>query len=194
MPGWPQVRLRHDVGAGGRHHGANRTHSNAYETDITRSSLKNLRHALGRRIEVNWQFINCLFSFFLFIIWMSLAPPSAWTTFLCSKNVPSFCSSSSKIAQIRINGNKLVTPHWSRPPATWNQLVECSWGIDAHFGAIWPKFMPCIGAQSPGIPKTMPACQGQWKKIATIMMIFLMILLFFNFQFLKEWQTKNRWN
>lgn len=50
--GRPQDRLRHDVGAGGRHHGANRTHSNAYETHPSRSSFQNLRHALGRRIEV----------------------------------------------------------------------------------------------------------------------------------------------
>ena len=68
--GWPQNRLRHDVGAGGRHDGANRTYSNAYEAYTTRSLVQNLRHALGRRIEVNiYHVILMFFSFFFFFIY-----------------------------------------------------------------------------------------------------------------------------
>ena len=66
VTGRPQDRLRHDVGAGGRHHGANRTHSNAYEAHPTWSSFQNLRHALGRRIEVG-HFFHVFFSSFFFI-------------------------------------------------------------------------------------------------------------------------------
>ena len=64
--GWPQNRLRHDVGAGGRHDGANRTYSNAYEAYTTRSLVQNLRHALGRRIEVNIYHVILMFFFSFF--------------------------------------------------------------------------------------------------------------------------------
>ena len=76
--GWPQNRLRHDVGAGGRHHGANRTHSNAYEAHPTWSSFQNLRHALGRRIEVG-HFFHVFFFFFFFIFSYHLI----WSTIYC---------------------------------------------------------------------------------------------------------------
>ena len=87
VTGRPQDRLRHDVGAGGRHHGANRTHSNAYEAYPTWSSFQNLRHALGRRIEVGHFF----HVFFFLLFFHFLLPPdliqlstawcyAAWTT------------------------------------------------------------------------------------------------------------------
>ena len=68
VTGRPQDRLRHDVGAGGRHHGANRTHSNAYEAHPTWSSFQNLRHALGRRIEVGHFFHVFFLLFFHFLL------------------------------------------------------------------------------------------------------------------------------
>ena len=70
--GWPQNRLRHDVGAGGRHDGANRTYSNAYEAYTTRSLVQNLRHALGRRIEVNIYHVILMFFFFFFLFHLFL--------------------------------------------------------------------------------------------------------------------------
>ena len=70
--GWPQNRLRHDVGAGGRHDGANRTYSNAYEAYTTRSLVQNLRHALGRRIEVNIYHVILMFFSFFFLFHLFL--------------------------------------------------------------------------------------------------------------------------
>ena len=80
--GWPQNRLRHDVGAGGRHDGANRTYSNAYEAYTTRSLVQNLRHALGRRIEVNIYHVILMFFSFFFFFFIYFCYVGYWINFI----------------------------------------------------------------------------------------------------------------
>lgn len=145
--GWPQDRLRHDVGAGGRNDGANRTHSDAYETHTTRSSFQNLRYALGRRIEVN---TNVTFSFFLFHF-VQCSPHTML--------VPNtFCSACHVFVfdVIRMLGKQPVTPLSPRPRAISSLWGGFSCATGAPSEAIWQKSMPCIGPLTPGNVQALP--------------------------------------
>ena len=191
--GWPQNRLRHDVGAGGRHYGANRTHSNAYEAYTTRSLVQNLRHALGRRIEVNIYHVILMFffSFFFFFIYfcyvgywinfimhVSLHTASSSTSFVVFSRKISFfnlCSMfifggkfSNRITIDRTNEAKLAIPHWYNRLITSNPLGEYNCVREGRLEVIWQKFMLCTGPQTQGDFKFIvkkDSTNPQWGKI-----------------------------
>ena len=171
--GWPQNRLRHDVGAGGRHDGANRTYSNAYEAYTTRSLVQNLRHALGRRIEVNiYHVILMFFSFFflfhLFLLrWILDQFYHACVTYclllhlICCVftenfffqfvfNVYFWRQISNRITIDRTNEAKLAIPHWYNRLITSNPLGEYNCVREGRLEVIWQKFMLCTGPQTQG--------------------------------------------
>ena len=169
--GWPQNRLRHDVGAGGRHDGANRTYSNAYEAYTTRSLVQNLRHALGRRIEVNiYHVILMFFSFFSFsFIFVTLDTGSILSCMchiyclhlICCVftenfffqfvfNVYFWRQISNRITIDRTNEAKLAIPHWYNRLITSNPLGEYNCVREGRLEVIWQKFMLCTGPQTQG--------------------------------------------
>ena len=170
--GWPQNRLRHDVGAGGRHDGANRTYSNAYEAYTTRSLVQNLRHALGRRIEVNiYHVILMFFSFFSFsFIFVTLdtgsilscmchilPPPPPHLLCFHGKFLFSICvqclflaANFESITIDRTNEAKLAIPHWYNRLITSNPLGEYNCVREGRLEVIWQKFMLCTGPQTQG--------------------------------------------
>ena len=172
--GWPQNRLRHDVGAGGRHDGANRTYSNAYEAYTTRSLVQNLRHALGRRIEVNIYHVILMFFSFFFLFHLFLLrwildqfyhacvtyTASSSTSFVVFSRKISFfnlCSMfifggkfSNRITIDRTNEAKLAIPHWYNRLITSNPLGEYNCVREGRLEVIWQKFMLCTGPQTQG--------------------------------------------
>ena len=176
--GWPQNRLRHDVGAGGRHYGANRTHSNAYEAYTTRSLVQNLRHALGRRIEVNIYHVILMFFFFFFLFhlfllrWILDQFYHACVTYclllhlICCVFTEKNClffqfvfrclflaanfESIIIITINRTNETKLAIPHWYNRLITSNPLGEYNCVREGRLEVIWQKFMPCTGPQTQG--------------------------------------------
>ena len=57
------------------------------------------------------------------------------------------------VTENRLRARMRATPHWLKGPATSNPSAGFSCGNEGRSEATWPRFMPCIGPQIPGMIK-----------------------------------------